>query len=127
MAHSWALCAVHSVDPETGRVGTNSTSNLCAKCKRDPANADWVEDDARLSGGFELDAMEAGAQDIQLPGKTRFDSPAARIALRSIAEGKTIAESAAAAGLSIDRVKKISAFWRKAVELRIKGIAKQGK
>jgi excisionase family DNA binding protein len=36
-------CAICWVNPKTGRAGTNSTTRICASCKRDPANVDWVE------------------------------------------------------------------------------------
>ena len=37
------LCAVCSMDPQTGQRGTNATTRICPKCRRDPANIDWVE------------------------------------------------------------------------------------
>lgn len=37
------VCAIRSVDPKTGRRGTNATTALCARCRADPANVEWGE------------------------------------------------------------------------------------
>jgi excisionase family DNA binding protein len=36
-------CAICSIDPTTGELGTNTTTRICPKCRLDPANVDWVE------------------------------------------------------------------------------------
>ena len=53
------LCAICSIDPETGHRGTNATTRICPKCRLDPANVDWVEspDDRPASAG-QLGLME---------------------------------------------------------------------
>ncbi|HEY2746602.1 MAG TPA: helix-turn-helix domain-containing protein [Polyangia bacterium] len=44
--HAEPTCAICSVDPETGRAGTNATTRICQRCRADPANVDWVESQA---------------------------------------------------------------------------------
>ena len=37
------LCAICSIDPDTGARGTNRTTRICPACRADPANVDWIE------------------------------------------------------------------------------------
>lgn len=36
-------CAICWIDPQTGLAGSNETTRLCRDCRKDPANADWIE------------------------------------------------------------------------------------
>jgi excisionase family DNA binding protein len=42
-AESSRLCAICSIDPQTGARGTTATNRICPKCRMDPANVDWLE------------------------------------------------------------------------------------
>ena len=37
------MCAICSIDPSTGKRGTNVTTRICPACRTDPANVDWIE------------------------------------------------------------------------------------
>lgn len=56
---SRVLCAICSIDPDTGERGTNATTRICPKCRTDPANIDWVESgDDRPTPSSQLGFME---------------------------------------------------------------------
>jgi excisionase family DNA binding protein len=42
-------CAICSVDPDTGRPGTNATTRICERCRTDPANRGWASSPVDLS------------------------------------------------------------------------------
>jgi excisionase family DNA binding protein len=53
------ICAICWVDPETGRAGTNSTTWICRKCKKDPENVDWVDEPAERIPSIDTAIREA--------------------------------------------------------------------
>lgn len=58
-------CAVCYVDPVTGRVGTNETTQLCPDCKKDPMNKGWRESWEDSDEGIAARAAGTGLAAVQ--------------------------------------------------------------
>jgi len=108
----------------------NVKSNwLCDSCKKLPENDGWAGESRLEEGGFELDEFLAGdnrlvARGRTEHGRTKYDTDAARLVLKSIGAGLKLADAAASAGVGLQYAKKISAFWRKQAGIKLKAIAK---
>lgn len=103
--------------------------DLCADCREDPANSDWVLSSRREVSEERADDYEAGEQRLPVRnrtwrGRTKYDSDAARGVVKAISIGLKLETAAQQNGVSLVYAKKISAFWRKAIGVKIKGIAK---
>jgi hypothetical protein len=64
------LCAVCYVDPKTGLLGTNQTTQLCDECRRDPVNAGWSETWQRVDT-----AADIGKAARKARGRNTHDEP----------------------------------------------------
>lgn len=60
------VCAVCSIDLQSGRTGTHATSRLCRACKKDPANDGWLEKDVLLEHDANLEQTYGAHAVIQL-------------------------------------------------------------
>ena len=100
------LCAVCSVDPATGQRGTNATTRICPKCRRDPANVDWIEaPDDRPSPSTRLGMME----EFLFQNIRRIVREEVRGALAEMRDKPSVTSSEAAAEyLSIDEAASIA-------------------
>lgn len=111
----------------------NLRSNwLCETCRNAPENEEWALDPRWEVQGFEADRFGAGAQKFPEKrrvrnGRTKYDSDAARKVVKAIALGDKLRDAAETAGVGIQYAKKISAYWRREVGMKLKAIAKSPK
>ena len=100
------MCAVCSVDPATGRRGTNATTRICPRCRIDPANVDWSESpDDRFASSGRLGFME----EFLFQNIRRIVREEMRCALADAKDREPMAEQDGAADyLSIDEAAKIA-------------------
>lgn len=104
-------CAVCWIDKKTGRRGTNRTTQICAECQKDPANADWIAKPAcEGPDGDEDEDDEPSAIDQY---RTPYDTPLARAILRRIAAGDTLEEAAVACKSKLGYAKHVAAYWNR--------------
>lgn len=104
---------------------------LCRRCRELPENDGWSSSSRLERGGFDPDTFQAGDQkfpDIKSKlwrGRSKFDTDAAREVTKHISQGLKLADAAQKAGVGLDWAKKISAYWKKHLPVKLKGIAKK--